>query len=88
MPNLFYTQKQFYFKQFSLAWIQIFVYTVLNVKTDPFQVIQFSISILFSSIWPIDRTLSGATATRPSGPGSDGNKSVLLIPQSSCITGT
>ena len=32
--------------------------------------------------------LSGATTSSLSGPGSDGNKGVLCIPQSSCITGT
>ena len=41
----------------------------------------------FSSIWPIDRTLSGATTLSQSGPGSDGNERVLHIPQSSSITG-
>ena len=44
------------FKQFSLALAHS-----LNVKTILFQAIQFSISTQFSSIWPIDRTLSGAT---------------------------
>ena len=39
-----------------------------------------------TSIWPIDRTLSGATNTGQTGPGSDGNKGVLCIPQSSSIT--
>ena len=39
-----------------------------------------------SSIWPIDRTLSGATTLSLSGPGSNGNKGVVHIPQSSCIT--
>ena len=34
------------------------------------------------------RTLSGATTPGQSGPGSDGNKGVLSIPQSSSITGT
>ena len=38
------------------------------------------------SIWPIDRTLSGATTPGQSGPGSDGNEGVLSIPQSSSIT--
>ena len=42
----------------------------------------------FSSIWPIDKTLSGATTPGHSGPGSDGNKGLLHIPQSSSITGT
>ena len=57
-------QKHFYFKLFSLVKVVIqpiqfnisidFVYTELNVKTVPFQRIQFSISTQFSSIWPID----------------------------------
>ena len=42
----------------------------------------------FSSIWPIDRTLSGAITQGQSGLGSGGNKEVLCIPQSSSITGT
>ena len=37
MLNRFYTYKQFYFKQFSLAWV-----CSLNVKTVLFQTIQFS----------------------------------------------
>ena len=60
----------------------LYIYTVL------FQTIQFSISIQFSSIWPTDRTLSGATTLDQSGPGNDGNKGVLCIPQNSIITGT
>ena len=43
-------------------------------------------STLCSSIWPIDMTLSGVTTTGWSGPGSDGNKGVLRIPQSSNTT--
>ena len=42
----------------------------------------------FSSIWPVDRTLSGATTLDLSGPGSDGNEGVLHIPQNSSITET
>ena len=42
----------------------------------------------FSSIWPIDSTLSGAATPGQSGAGSDGNEGVLSIPQSSCNTGT
>ena len=57
-------------------------------KTVPFQTIQFCISTQFSSIWSIDRTLSGATTLSQSWPGSDGNEGVLCIPQSSSITGT
>ena len=36
-----------------------------------------------SCIWPRDRTLSGATTLSQSGAGSNGNKEVLHIPQSS-----
>ena len=39
-----------------------------------------------SSIWPIDRTLSGTTIPDQSGSGSDSNEEVLYISQSS-ITG-
>ena len=46
-----------------------------------FQTIQFSISLQFSSIWPIDRTLSGATTPGQSGHGSDGNEGMSYIPQ-------
>ena len=42
----------------------------------------------FSSIWPIERAISGATTPGQSGPVSDGNDGVLHIPQSSSITGT
>ena len=38
-----------------------------------------------SSIWPIDRTLSGPTTPGQSKPGSDGNEGVLSIPQIFCI---
>ena len=40
----------------------------------------------FSSIWPIDRTLSVATTLGQSGPGSNGSEGVLHIPQSTSIT--
>ena len=40
----------------------------------------------YSSIWPIDRTLSGAISQGQSGPGSNGNEGVLHILQSSNIT--
>ena len=58
------------------------------LKTVLFQAIQLSISMHFSSIWPIDRIQSGATTLGQSRPGSDGNEVVLCIPQSSSITGT
>ena len=43
--------------------------------------------MLNSSIWPIDRTLSGSTTLGLGRPGSDGNEEVLCIPHSSSITG-
>ena len=84
----FYKYKQFYFKQFSFTYVQFFVYTLLNEETVLFQRIKFSMSSQSSSIWPIDRTLLGATTPGQSGLGSDGNKRVLCIPQNSSITGT
>ena len=53
-----------------------------------FQAIQLNIRSQFSSIWPIDMTLSCATTPNQNGPGSDGNEGVLCIPQSSIITWT
>ena len=53
-----------------------------------FQAIPFSISTQFSSIWPIDRTVSGATTPGQSGTGSNDNEGALPITQSSGITGT
>ena len=50
-----------------------------NVKTVLIQAIQFSISTQFSSIWPIDQTLSGATTPGQSESGSDGNEEVHRI---------
>ena len=40
-----------------------------------------------SSIWPTDRTLSGATTPGQSELGSNGNEGVLCIPPNSSITG-
>ena len=39
-----------------------------------------------SSIWPIDKTISGTTTTGQSGPGSDGNEGLLRISQTFSIT--
>ena len=58
----------------------------MYVKTVLFQTFQLSIRTQFSSICPIDRTLSGSTNRGHSGPVSDGNKCVLHIPQSTSIT--
>ena len=50
---------------------------------------QFSLAqVQFSSIWRIDRTLSGATTPGQSRTESDGNEKVLRILQSTSITGT
>ena len=75
------------FKQLSLAKVPfLFIYN--NIKPILFQTIQFSFILLFSSIWLKDRTLSGATTPGQSRHESDGNEGVLLITQSSSITGT
>ena len=60
----------------------------LYILTVLFQTIQFSLSTQFSSIWPIDKTLSGATTPSLSGPRNDDNEGILHIPQNSSITGT
>ena len=57
-------------------------------KTFLFQTIQFNLSTQFSSICPINWTLSVATTLGQSGPWSNGNEEVLSIPQSSSIIGT
>ena len=60
--------------------------SILYISTVLFQRIQFSISTQFNSIWPINRTLSGATTPGQSESGSEGNKGLLHIPQNSSIT--
>ena len=65
------------FKQFSLVSKQFYL-----------KEFRLALGSQFSSIWPIDRTLSGAITPDQSGPGSDGNKWALRIPQSFSITGT
>ena len=52
------------------------------------KIFSFNISTQVSSIWSIERTLSGATTPGQSGSGSDGNEGVLCIPQNSNITET
>ena len=51
----------------------------LNKETKPLHTVKWSNSF----IWPIVRTLSGATIPGWSEPGSNGNEGVLHIPQSS-----
>ena len=75
-----YMSKQSYFKHFSLAYVRSW-----NIKTVLLQVIQFSITSQFSSIWAIDRTLSDATTPGQGWPKSNGNEVVLSIPQGSSI---
>ena len=52
----------------------------MNVIAVLFQAIQFSLSTQFSSIWHIDRTLSGAATSSQSGAGGDSNEKVIRIP--------
>ena len=59
--------KQFYFKQFNSSLV-ICLHTVWIPNT---------------SIWFLDKTLSGAITADQSGPGSNGNEGVLHIPLSS-----
>ena len=77
MSTQFQCQKQFSFKQPQIH--------SPNVKTALFQEIQFSISSQFSSIWPIDRTLSGATTPGHNEPESDGNDGVRHIPKAPAL---
>ena len=84
--RVIYCQIKFQTIHFSISIV--FLYKQLNVKTVLFQGILFRISTQFNSIWPIDRTLLGATSSGQSGLGSDGNEGVLHIPQSSGITCT
>ena len=72
--------------QFSIR--TYFCLRTVKCNTVLFQTIQFCISIQFSPVWPIDRTLSGATTPDQSRPGSDSNERVQHLPQSSSITGT
>ena len=51
----------------------------LYIQTGLFQTIQFTMSTQFSLIWPIDRTLTGATSPGQIRSGSDGRKGVLYI---------
>ena len=53
--------------------------SILYIQSVRFQTIQFSINTQFSSIWLIDRTLSGPTTPGQSEPVSDGNKGALPI---------
>ena len=74
-------------RSFKISLGYLMINPFLYKWTVLFQTIQFSISIQFSSIWPIDRNLSDATSPGQSGSGSNGNKVVLCVPQSSSITG-
>ena len=94
---LFYKEKSCKMKiNLRLSW-KILLLRCLHIRQDDFdihkqtvllQAIQFNISTQFSFIWPIDRTLSGATIPDLNETGSNGNEWVFYIPQSSSITGT
>ena len=53
-----------------------------------YAVIQCNISTNYSSVWPIDKTLSGTTSPGQSGLSSDGNKGILHTSKSSSVTET
>ena len=67
-------------------FLYIYIYFSVSMQFKC-QSIQFSVRRLFSSIWPIDRALSGATTPGQHGLGSDGNEGVLSIPEIYIITG-
>ena len=70
-----------------LTWIQIISNnSVWNIYSFKVKIVLFQTSTHFSSIRPIDRTLSGATTPDQSRPGIDGHETVLRIPQISSIT--
>ena len=75
--------KQFYFKLISISYVSSW-----DVNTVLFQTIPFCLSTQFSSIWSIDRTLSGATTLGQSWAVGDSYEGVFRFPQSSIITGT
>ena len=50
-------------------------------QTVLFQAIPFSISTQFTSIWPIDKALSGAIIPGQSGPGRNGNEGYYFLPK-------
>ena len=77
--------KNVIFQTIQFTIITQFKQTV-KCKNSSFQTIQFRICSQFSSIWHIDRTLSGASTPGQSGPRSDGNEGVLCILQSTEIT--
>ena len=64
----------FFFFLHTFNWFQLLLYNNHNLTC----VICLH-TVCF--IWPIDRTLSGATTLGQSGPGSNGNDGVLHIPQ-------
>ena len=55
------------------------------LKTVLFQTIKFNISTQFSSILPIDRTLSGATTLSHSGCRSNGNEGYSAFPKAPAL---
>ena len=80
-------QVQFNCKNISISSCSVYSSSLIQL-IQIIQAVQYSISIQFSSIQPIDRALSGATTSGQSGPGSNGNEGVLCILQHCSITGT
>ena len=86
--SIFFIHTQLNVKKIPFQTIQFSVITISMSKTVIFQTIQFCISTQFSSIWPIDMTLSGSITLGHSELGSNGIEGVFRISQSSSITGT
>ena len=82
----FYTYKKDIFKTIQFNIGTYFSLPTVKWKNSSILTIQSSVLILFSSVWPKDRTLSSATIPAKSGPGSDGNKGVFRILESSSST--
>ena len=79
----FECQKQFYFQQFSLAYVRR-----LNIKIVLYQAIQFSISTQLGSILYIHRIYQLLPLWASVDLGAMAMKGVLCIPQNSIITRT
>ena len=84
------TNNSIYYKSFGLVLWHINHWRLFNAKSIFIHInssISKQFSLVRSSIWSINRTLSAACTPGQSGPGSDGSKGVLCIPQNSSITG-
>ena len=78
MPNPFCSNEVLFFKKSVQDKYTVWIQKKKNSNLEKPQ---------FSSIWPLDGTLSDATTPCQSGPGSDSSKGVLCVLQRSSITG-